>query len=99
MFFSQENRPGSGNQLVCTHCHFLEHTWMSCILFLPLRLEQQVRHKEAVEKKLFSRFVPVMNEKKAKIRGLQEDLYQLQQTEEKQRDKAERQRSAWDGFL
>lgn len=72
---------------------------MSLYSFLPLRLEQQVRHKEAVEKKLFSRFVPVMNEKKAKIRGLQDNLHQLQQTDEKQRDKAERQRSAWDGFL
>lgn len=72
---------------------------MSLYSFVPLRLEQHVRHKEAVEKKLFSRFVPVMNEKKAKIRGLQDDLHQLQQTDEKPRNKAERQRSAWDGFL
>lgn len=72
---------------------------MSLYSFSPLRLEQQVRDKEAVEKKLFSRFVPVMNEKKAKIRGLQDDLQQLQQTNEKQSDKEERQRSVWDGFL
>lgn len=66
--------------------------------FLPLRLEQQVQDKEELERKLYSRFVPVMNEKKAKIRSLQDELQHLQRTDDKQSDKEERQRSAWDCF-
>lgn len=57
------------------------------------RLEQQVRDKEELERKLYSRFVPVMNEKKAKIRGLQDELQHLQSTDEKHSDE-ERQRLA-----
>ncbi|CAG07890.1 unnamed protein product, partial [Tetraodon nigroviridis] len=45
-------------------------------------LEQQVLDKEAMERELYSRFVMVLNEKKAKIRGLQDTLHQLQQAEE-----------------
>lgn len=67
-------------------------------LLLPLRLEQQVQDKEALERKLYSRFVPVMNEKKAKIRGLQDELQHLQRTKEKQSDEEGRQRSAWNDF-
>lgn len=68
------------------------------IVFSPLRLEQQVQDKEELERKLYSRFVPVMNEKKAKIRGLQDELQHLQRADEKHSDKEERQRSAWDWF-
>lgn len=61
-------------------------------------MEQQVHDKEELERKLYSRFVPVMNEKKAKIRGLQDELQHLQRTDEKHSDKEERQRSARDRF-
>ncbi|XP_047446907.1 DNA repair protein XRCC4-like [Mugil cephalus] len=44
-------------------------------------LQQQVRDKETFEKELYSRFVMVLNEKKAKIRGLQDTVRQLQQTQ------------------
>ncbi|XP_075871256.1 DNA repair protein XRCC4-like [Nelusetta ayraudi] len=54
-------------------------------------LEQQVQDKEELERKLYSRFVPVMNEKKAKIRSLQDELQHLQRTDDKQSDKEERQ--------
>lgn len=65
------------------------------ITFSPLRLEQEVHDKEELERKLYSRFVPVMNEKKAKIRGLQDELQHLQRTDEKRSNKGKRQRSAW----
>ncbi|XP_062418348.1 DNA repair protein XRCC4-like isoform X3 [Pungitius pungitius] len=45
-------------------------------------LEQQVRDKEMLEGDLYSRFVMVLNEKKAKIRGLQDAVRQLHQTDE-----------------
>ncbi|XP_037634114.1 DNA repair protein XRCC4-like [Sebastes umbrosus] len=54
-------------------------------------LEQQVEDKEMLEEKLYSRFVMVLNEKKAKIRGLQDALRQLQQTDGQQRDEEGRQ--------
>lgn len=63
------------------------------LLYVHLRLEQQVQDKEQLERKLYSRFVPVMNEKKAKIRGLQDELQHLQRSDEKHSDKEERQRS------
>ncbi|XP_041642452.1 DNA repair protein XRCC4-like isoform X2 [Cheilinus undulatus] len=49
-------------------------------------LEQQVQEKETLESELYSRFVRVLNEKKAKIRGLQDDLQHLQQADDQQRD-------------
>ncbi|XP_051278701.1 DNA repair protein XRCC4-like isoform X2 [Dicentrarchus labrax] len=49
-------------------------------------LEQQVRDKEILERELYSRFVMVLNEKKAKIRGLNDVLRQLQQIDDQQRD-------------
>lgn len=58
-----------------------------------LRLEQQVLDKEAMERELYSRFVMVLNGKKAKIRGLQDTLHQLQQAEE------DREHAAGCGFL
>lgn len=58
-----------------------------------IRLEQQALDKEAMERELHSHFVVVLNEKKAKIRGLQETLHQLQQAEE------EREIAAGCGFL
>uniref|UniRef100_A0A4W6G7Y1 X-ray repair complementing defective repair in Chinese hamster cells 4 n=1 Tax=Lates calcarifer TaxID=8187 RepID=A0A4W6G7Y1_LATCA len=54
-------------------------------------LEQQVLDKEVLERKLYSRFVMVLNEKKAKIRGLQDAIRQLQQTTDQQRDEERRQ--------
>lgn len=58
------------------------------------RLEQQVQDKEKLERKLYSRFGMLLNEKKAKIRELQDDVRQLQSTAEPQRDVKTRQRSA-----
>ncbi|XP_030594200.1 DNA repair protein XRCC4 [Archocentrus centrarchus] len=49
-------------------------------------LQQQVQKKEVLERELYSRFVMVLNEKKAKIRGLQEAVCQLQNTDNQQRD-------------
>ncbi|XP_070821205.1 DNA repair protein XRCC4-like [Chaetodon trifascialis] len=49
-------------------------------------LEQQVQEKEMLETDLYSRFVMVLNEKKAKIRGLQDAVRQLRQSGEQQRD-------------
>ncbi|XP_008299398.1 DNA repair protein XRCC4-like [Stegastes partitus] len=50
-------------------------------------LQQQVQDKELLEKELYSRFVMVLNEKKAKIRGLQDAVRQLHQTDDQQGDK------------
>ncbi|XP_042276408.1 DNA repair protein XRCC4-like isoform X1 [Thunnus thynnus] len=55
------------------------------------QLKQQVQDKEMLERELYSRFVMVMNEKKAKIRGLQDAVRQLQQTNDQQRDEQKRQ--------
>ncbi|XP_059192570.1 DNA repair protein XRCC4-like [Centropristis striata] len=54
-------------------------------------LELQVEDKEKLEGELYSRFVMVLNKKKAKIRGLQDAVRQLQQTDEQQRDEEGRQ--------
>lgn len=74
-----------------------QHYQMSSVSLLIglrlIRLEQQVLNKEAMERELYSHFVVVLNEKKAKIRGLQETLHQLQQAEE------EREHAAGCGFL
>ncbi|XP_040898626.1 DNA repair protein XRCC4-like [Toxotes jaculatrix] len=48
-------------------------------------LEQQVQEKEMLERQLYSRFVMVLNEKKAKIRTLQDTVRQLQQRDENRR--------------
>ena len=37
-----------------------------------------MEEKESVERELYSRFVMVLNEKKAKIRGLQDTIQHLQ---------------------
>ncbi|KAF3850936.1 hypothetical protein F7725_012708, partial [Dissostichus mawsoni] len=50
------------------------------------QLGQQVEDKEMLEGKMYSRFVMVLNEKKAKIRGLQEAVRHLQPTEDQQAD-------------
>ncbi|XP_034025996.1 DNA repair protein XRCC4-like isoform X2 [Thalassophryne amazonica] len=47
-------------------------------------LEKQVKDKEAMERELYSHFVLVLNEKKAKIRGLQDTVRQLQHTNDHQ---------------
>lgn len=44
------------------------------------RLKRYAQGKEALEAELYSRFVLVLNEKKAKIRSLQESVTQLQET-------------------
>ncbi|KAM4576124.1 DNA repair protein XRCC4-like isoform 2-T5 [Odontesthes bonariensis] len=49
-------------------------------------LEQQVQDKEVLERELYSRFVMVLNEKKAKIRGLQDAVHQLSHTDDQQGD-------------
>ncbi|XP_044052331.1 DNA repair protein XRCC4-like isoform X2 [Siniperca chuatsi] len=54
-------------------------------------LEKQVQDKEMLESELYSRFVMVLNEKKAKIRELQNAVHQLQQTDDQQRDEEGRQ--------
>lgn len=69
------------------------------MFFFLTRLEKQVQDKGMLERELYSRFVMVMNEKKAKIRGLRDALRQLQQTDEQQRNEEGRQRSAWYDFL
>ncbi|XP_069565633.1 DNA repair protein XRCC4-like isoform X1 [Brachyistius frenatus] len=50
-------------------------------------LQQRVQDKETLEKELYSRFVMVLNKKKAKIRELQDTVRQLHQTDEQQRVK------------
>ena len=69
-----------------------------CVLVEPIisftRLEQWVQGKETMERELYSRFVTVLNEKKAKIRDLQDTLRQLQDNH-----REERGRSALYGFL
>ncbi|KAG8011015.1 Versican core protein [Nibea albiflora] len=47
---------------------------------LSSTLKRYARGKEALEAELYSRFVLVLNEKKAKIRSLQETVTQLQET-------------------
>lgn len=48
----------------------------------PIRLKQQVQDKEKLEMELYRRFVMVMNEKKAKIRSLQDAVHQLSHSDE-----------------
>ncbi|XP_058492180.1 DNA repair protein XRCC4-like [Solea solea] len=48
-------------------------------------LEQHVEDKETLESELYSRFVKVLNEKKAKIRGLQDTVRRLQKGGEERR--------------
>lgn len=52
-------------------------------------LERHVQDKEMMEKKLYSRFVLVLNEKKAKIRGLQDTVQRLQQSADKHHSDSE----------
>lgn len=47
---------------------------------IAAELKRYARGKEALETELYSRFVLVLNEKKAKIRSLQETVTQLQET-------------------
>ncbi|KAF6729510.1 DNA repair protein XRCC4 [Oryzias melastigma] len=55
-------------------------------------LEQQVQDKEKLEMELYRRFVMVMNEKKAKIRSLQDAVRQLSCSDEDGGREEERQR-------
>lgn len=52
-------------------------------------LKQQVQDKEVLERELYSRFVMVLNEKKAKIRSLQDAVRQLHQSDDQQGDKGQ----------
>lgn len=56
--------------------------FMHVCIFLT-RFEQQVQEKEVLERKLYSGFVILINEKKAKIRALQDTVQQLQKTDDK----------------
>lgn len=49
-----------------------------CVSVLS-RLKRYVGGKEALEAELYSRFVLVLNEKKAKIRSLQQEVTNLQE--------------------
>ncbi|KAF7200098.1 X-ray repair complementing defective repair in Chinese hamster cells 4 [Nothobranchius furzeri] len=49
-------------------------------------LEHQVHQKETLEMELYSRFVMVLNEKKAKIRGLQDAVHQLHRADDQHRE-------------
>ncbi|KAI1900426.1 hypothetical protein AGOR_G00049820 [Albula goreensis] len=49
---------------------------------ITAELERYVQGKETLEQELYTRFVLVLNEKKARIRGLQERLRQLQEEQE-----------------
>ncbi|XP_036383740.1 DNA repair protein XRCC4-like [Megalops cyprinoides] len=49
---------------------------------ITAELEGYVEAKEKLEQDLYTRFVLVLNEKKAKIRGLQEELRRLQEAKE-----------------
>ncbi|KAJ8414881.1 hypothetical protein AAFF_G00024040 [Aldrovandia affinis] len=49
---------------------------------ITAELERYVEGKESLERELYMRFVLVLNEKKARIRGLQERLRQLQEEQE-----------------
>lgn len=80
----------SGSPFV--YMYVFAHTLVS-VCFLT-RLEQQVQDKEMLERELYSRFVMVLNEKKAKIRELQDAVLQLQKADDQQRDEEGRQRSA-----
>lgn len=61
--------------------------WRKCdfqilrlVCFVYFRLKRYAGCKEALEAELYSRFVLVLNEKKAKIRSLQERITHLQET-------------------
>lgn len=63
-------------------------------------LGEYVKNKEILEKQLYSRFVMVLNEKKAKIRGLHEAVRALQQTDDSDQPRAnvkKRRGAACDG--
>ncbi|KAI4890438.1 hypothetical protein NFI96_010815 [Prochilodus magdalenae] len=49
---------------------------------ITAEMERYVQGKETLEKDMYSRFVLVLNEKKAKIRALQEEIKRLQDTVE-----------------
>ncbi|KAM9859021.1 DNA repair protein XRCC4-like isoform 1-T2 [Aulostomus maculatus] len=60
-------------------------------------LDQQLQDKEMVERELYSRFVMVLNQKKAKIRALQDTLHQLQPTNDQPGDEPVEQRDTAEG--
>lgn len=56
-----------------------------CSFFLCHRMERYVQGKETLERDLYSRFVLVLNEKKAKLRVLQERVRELEESIEENR--------------
>jgi len=58
-----------------------ETVWVCLIgLYSLHRMERYVQGKETLEKDLYSRFVLVLNEKKAKLRALQERVRELEES-------------------
>ncbi|XP_036451692.1 DNA repair protein XRCC4 isoform X1 [Colossoma macropomum] len=58
---------------------------------ITAEMERYVQGKETLEKDLYSRFVLVLNEKKAKIRALQTRIKQLQDTVEKEKQRRKKE--------
>ncbi|KAJ0067448.1 hypothetical protein NL108_007910 [Boleophthalmus pectinirostris] len=59
-------------------------------------LNIHVKNKNALEKQMYSRFVMILNDKKAKIRELQDAVREQQQTSDQPKAKVRRQRAASD---
>lgn len=57
----------------------------NCSFFFCHRMERYVQGKETLERDLYSRFVLVLNEKKAKLRVLQERVRELEESIEENR--------------
>ncbi|CAB1332556.1 unnamed protein product [Coregonus sp. 'balchen'] len=67
------------------HNHLLKeenHRLKQELQHINAELQRYVSGKETLESELYSRFILVLNEKKAKIRSLQENLTHLQETRE-----------------
>lgn len=56
---------------------------ITCIFVFKFRFEKCVNAKETVENDLYTRFILVLNEKKAKIRSLRKRLSEIQELGEK----------------
>ncbi|XP_064152554.1 DNA repair protein XRCC4-like isoform X2 [Anguilla rostrata] len=79
-----------GSELQAQNQNLLEENQRLCCEQdrITTELERYVQGKESLERELYTRFVLLLNEKKAKIRELQERLRQLQEQRE-EREKSE----------